>query len=224
MSEKLVNIIQKAANMHRHDHFQTVVGNVMSVDIDSRTCTVAEATGKSNTIIDNSQFGQDIYGISVQNNVDQNQIVQSYEDNIYGKVDGVVHTNVELMVGIDDGYLIIPSIGSQVRIGYSDLQQPFVMQYSSINSIQHIIGDTIVQMIDGNITTLVGDQGTTFTQSDSKFNWKNQNFDLASLVDKLFDTINALTLTNGAGTTSPPNNLADFQNLQQNFKALLGNP
>lgn len=224
MSEKLVGLIQKAANMHRHDHFQIMVGTVMSVDISSRTCTVAEVTGKGNTVTDNSQFDTDIYGLSVKNNIDQNQIIQSYEDSTYGKVDGIVHTNVELMVGVDDGYLIIPSIGSQVRMGYSDLQQPFVLQYSSISSIQHIVGDTIVQMVDGTMTTIVGDKGTTATQTDSKFNWKNQDYDMAGLIDKLLQYISAMSFTNGAGTTSPPNNLTDFQNLQSQFQDLLGNP
>lgn len=221
MSEVLVSLIQKAANMHREDHFQCVICKVLAIDIDNRTCTVSEVTGKSTMFTDASQFGMDIYSNSIVNEQAQ-QVISTYINSDYPDAEGVVHEDVELMVGVDDGYLIIPSIGSQVRMGYSDLQQPFVLQYSSISSIQHIVGDTIVQMVDGTMTTIVGDKGTTATQTDSKFNWKNQDYDMAGLIDKLFQYISAMSFTNGAGTTSAPNNLTDFQNLQTEFKNLLG--
>lgn len=46
-----------------------------------------------------------------------------------------IFPNVRLMVSVDDGFLIVPTVGSNVTIILSTFTDPYVTQYSEIDSI-----------------------------------------------------------------------------------------
>lgn len=82
-------------------------------------------------------------------------------------IDGKAEVNfpgVQLMAEVDDGELKIPAIGSTVIIAYSEYVLPFVLMYSSIDSIIFMGGDLggMVKVIDlttklNNLENLVND-------------------------------------------------------------------
>lgn len=72
--------------------------------------------------------------------------------------------SVQLMAEVDDGELKIPTVGSTVLIAYSEYVLPFVLMYSSIDSIIFMGGDLggMVKVIDlttklNNLENLVND-------------------------------------------------------------------
>lgn len=63
---------------------------------------------------------------------------------------------VQLMAGVNDGWLLIPTVGSQVMVIYSGVVMPFVAMYSEIDKITGITGDYGIQ-IDSNGIAFNGD-------------------------------------------------------------------
>ena len=72
---------------------------------------------------------------------------------IYGNAEYDLPT-VKLMASTDDGLLIIPAIGSDVKVIFSQNLEPFVCQYSQIESVI-LDANTSIQFCDGSLGGLV---------------------------------------------------------------------
>lgn len=59
--------------------------------------------------------------------------------------------NVQLMCGVDDGFLLIPTVGSSVIVGYSNYNQAYIALFSAIDKILFSIGDSAIQFTDGKL-------------------------------------------------------------------------
>lgn len=59
--------------------------------------------------------------------------------------------DVELMVGVNDGMLLIPAVDSQVYIAYSNVVSPYVTMYSELDKIIYITGNSGIEITDGSI-------------------------------------------------------------------------
>lgn len=59
--------------------------------------------------------------------------------------------DVSLMASLDDGLLVIPTVGSDVIVCYNSKNVKYICQFSEINKVLIIIGDTTVEVKDGSI-------------------------------------------------------------------------
>lgn len=64
-------------------------------------------------------------------------------------LDGIKISGVRLMSTVDDGVLIIPAVGSDLIVGYTKKIVPFVCQFSSVDKVLVITGDTTIEIKDG---------------------------------------------------------------------------
>lgn len=67
--------------------------------------------------------------------------------------------NVRLMSTIDDGVLLVPTVGSTVLVSYSTYNQPFVSLFSSLDKVLFIVGDSSVEVTSGEIKMNDGSDG-----------------------------------------------------------------
>lgn len=59
--------------------------------------------------------------------------------------------DVSLMASIDDGLLVIPAVGSDAIVCYNSKNVKYICQFSEINKVLIIIGDTTAEVKDGSI-------------------------------------------------------------------------
>lgn len=104
--------------------------------------------------------------------------------------------DVGLMAVNDDGFLLIPTIGSTVKVLYSENVEPFICQYSAIDKIVMIANESIVL------------NGTSYGGLTKTIELKAQLATLKATVEALCVAVAALT----GGTKIP--NLADFSNIE----------
>ena len=64
-------------------------------------------------------------------------------------ISGLPVSGVRLMAEVEDGVLVIPAVDSVLIVGYSKTITPFVCQFSSIDKVLVITGDTTVEIKDG---------------------------------------------------------------------------
>jgi len=125
---------------------------------------------------------------------------------------------VRYMVCISDGEIDVPADDSNVTVAMSQFTDPYIVKSSELNSKNLVIGDTEISLVNGNI--LIQQGGITITLSNNKIGIKNGSQDFKTIMDTHFNNLFAMTFTNGAGTTSPANNLSDLQQDKENFDEL----
>jgi hypothetical protein len=64
-------------------------------------------------------------------------------------ISGVPVSGVRLMAEVDDGVLVLPVVDSVIIVMYTKSITPFVCQFSSIDRVLVITGDTTVEIKDG---------------------------------------------------------------------------
>ncbi|MDQ2718245.1 MAG: hypothetical protein M3Z26_00585 [Bacteroidota bacterium] len=111
--------------------------------------------------------------------------------------------NVELMAAIDDGILFVPSIGSTVKISYSNYNSPFIVQYSEVDQILFISGSSQVSIVDGKIMLNDGSYGGLIQVEKLVEKLNNLENLVNDLAAKFTSHIHVLTLTSGSGTSAP---------------------
>lgn len=126
-------------------------------------------------------------------------------------IDGVKMTDVRLMSNVNDGYLIIPEIDSQIIVLYTKRFSPFICQFSSINRVLIITGDTVIEIKDGKITF-----------NDGSYNGLVRVDDLTSKLNDMIRFINIelgkiqTGIIAGGGSYTPVNlqnfNSSDYEN------------
>lgn len=85
--------------------------------------------------------------------------------------------SVQLMAEPNDGQLIIPKIGSLVRVGISKRNEPFVIMFSEIDKV-YMVAETLYQFNDGSFG------GMTKTQ-ELKEQLDKMNDQLQACIDSL---------------------------------------
>jgi len=124
-----------------------------------------------------------------------------------------------LMPDIDDGVLMIPSAGSTVHVIYSPQNAPLVVQYTQVDKILFITGDTEISMTNG--TVQVSQADAVLTLTGSKLNFKNNSQNLTTVLQNILSHVAALTVSTGTGPSSVPINLSDFQTDLSDLNQLL---
>jgi len=66
-------------------------------------------------------------------------------------LDGIKISGVRLMSEVDDGVLTIPTIGSIVIVCHTKRLEPFICQFSSVDRVLIITGDTTIEAKDGSV-------------------------------------------------------------------------
>lgn len=94
---------------------------------------------------------------------------------------GVNVTNVRLMAVIDDGVLIIPKVGSQIIACRSNVVLPYICQFSEVEKVLLIVGDTTIEIKDGSIKL-----------NDGSYHGLVRVQDLTTRLNKIEQDINAL--------------------------------
>ena len=126
---KLIEAIRRAANQNRADIVNYYVCEVIAqpdgtnYNSDDYTIICKIITGKGQDYIPNTDM------IDGDGNIIQENPQLSYFNG------GNILQNVQIMCGVDDGILLIPTIGSQVVVLTSTLQQPLCIQYSNIDQV-----------------------------------------------------------------------------------------
>jgi hypothetical protein len=72
---------------------------------------------------------------------------------------------VKLMAEIDDGLLLVPAVGSTVKVAYSTFSPPFVIQYSELSQAIIVTGNSSLSIQDSNITLEQADSSGNPTSS-----------------------------------------------------------
>ena len=129
--------------------------------------------------------------------------------------------NVRLMATVDDGILIIPTVGSQIIVAHNNKNVRYICQFSEIDKVLLITGDTTIEIKDGSV----------------KFN--DGSFDgfvkIKDLTDKLNDMVRLLNIElgkiqtgiiAGGGSYTPTNlqnfNKSDYENTKLTHDYLCG--
>ncbi len=105
--------------------------------------------------------------------------------------------NVQLMAEIDDGFLLIPAIGSTVLVMWSTKNVPYIAMYSQLQKAYLVTLNGIVLA------------GTTVPAQKAILGET-----LVGILGQLIDAINAITVTTPDGISSVPINAADFAGIK----------
>lgn len=129
--------------------------------------------------------------------------------------------NVQLMASIDDGFLLIPAVGSTVLVVYSTFNQPFVTMFSELTKVLIVAGENNASLqIDADGLLLeINDTKLAITDGLTQFNdgqlgglvkvaeltTKLNNLEqlVNDLVTKYNSHTHILTLSTGTGTAAP---------------------
>jgi hypothetical protein len=142
---------------------------------------------------------------------------------------------VQLMAEVDDGLLLLPTVGSTVVVSYSKQNVPYVALYSQIDKVVIVTGNSSITMTDTSIiaernaTTLtiqddsiVAVKGnSTLTIKDNGYSIVNGSVSLTDIMKQLLTQILALTVTTGTGPSGTPINSSAFQGIQTNINNIL---
>lgn len=102
----------------------------------------------------------------------------------------------QLMSEIDDGILIQPTVGSTVKVLLSGLNAPTVIQFSQIDKMLYIVGDTQLVMFQGNVALSQGssetEEGVSLTLANQMASIKNDQYSFAPILQDILSQLNAL--------------------------------
>ena len=223
VGQSLINLIKKVDNATN-----IFVGEVISVDIPNRICTVKAISGVAND------------GIQIEPNDPQADYLNYINTPL-------IHDDVALMSGgnIDDGVLMIPSVGSNVTVMTTKRHQSFIIQYSGIDNFSLIPASDYTINVNKNTVILSqtsldlkinngaemkldtkidikAKNGAEIT-ADTKISIKNTSDSLASIMADFCTAIETITVTcaSPGSPSTVPLNVATFTSLATRFNNLL---
>lgn len=184
MGQKLVDAIRKAAGSNRQDNAKYYICEVLSFNSDDYTISVKPLTSLAADNIDNDYGGIENNYMSVKGTDAQlvdvaNQMLTPLEWN-----------NVALMVGVDDGLLLVPSIGSHVAVITSKYQNPMVIGFSELDQFSLSLKTTSSTLVYGETS-----DNSQIVQTSTQTNMIAQDSSLIGQINVLKDKIN-LVLSN----------------------------
>ena len=107
----------------------------------------------------------------------------------------------QLMADIQDGLLILPTVGSTVKIMLSEIITPTVIQYSAIDEILIVSGGAAIKVYDSGVELQGTDFGGLMKVTPSVKAWNDLQNDVNMLKVQLLALSNALTLTGSTPLT-----------------------
>lgn len=107
----------------------------------------------------------------------------------------------QLMADIDDGLLILPTVGSTVKIMLSEIITPTVIQYSAIDEILIVSGGAAIKIYSSGVELQGTDFGGVMKVTPSVKAWNDLQNDVNTLKTQLLALSNALTLTGSTPLT-----------------------
>lgn len=130
--------------------------------------------------------------------------------------------DVLLLADPTDGVLISPKIDSTVVVAFTSRNEPFVLMFSDIDSIETIIGETTFKIENGKITL-----------NDGSFDGLVKVVELVERMNIIEERINSLQttlkththpgVTSGSSATSPSADFGTFTDLTETTKSNLEN-
>lgn len=111
--------------------------------------------------------------------------------------------DVRLMADVDDGFLIVPSIGSTVFVTYSKRNDPIISLFSSVDQVIIITGSTLLSVKDGSVTFNDGSFGGLIKIDELTKKLNNLESLVNDLATKYNQHTHILTLSSGTGTAAP---------------------
>lgn len=110
--------------------------------------------------------------------------------------------DVQLMAGVDDGFLLVPAIGSTVFVTYSERHLPVIILFSAIDEVLIVTGDSIISQKDGLLQFNDGSFGGLIKIQELVAKLNN----LENLVNELITKYNSHTHpgVSAGGATSGP--------------------
>jgi hypothetical protein len=121
--------------------------------------------------------------------------------------DAVTEINdVLLMPCVDDGMLLLPSIGSIVVVCLPIKSEPFILMYSQIDKV-FIIADGLIEIAGSAVNSEKAILGET----------------LKELLGELIDAINNITVLTTTGISSTPLNGSDLSGIKGSLYNVLSN-
>lgn len=130
--------------------------------------------------------------------------------------------NVQLMAEVDDGMLLIPSIGSTIIVGYSKRNVPYVALFSQIDKVVIITGSSSITQTTDSIITASGQ--STFTIKDAGYNMAKGGENLRSILSDLMDQITQIKVPTNTGVSGIPTNSSAFSDIKQRIQNILYEP
>jgi hypothetical protein len=107
----------------------------------------------------------------------------------------------QLMADIDDGILILPTIGSTVKIMLSEIITPTVIQYSAIDEILIVSGGAAIKIYSSGVELQGVDFGGLMKVTPSVKAWNDLQNDVNTLKTQLLALSTALTSTGSTPLT-----------------------
>jgi hypothetical protein len=108
-----------------------------------------------------------------------------------------------LMAETDDGVLILPTVGSTVKVLFSNQNAPTVIQYSEIDKLLIISGNQSYSIADGSQVFNDGSFGGLVKVIELTTKLNNLENLVNSLINKFNSHTHILALTAGTGTAAP---------------------
>jgi len=107
--------------------------------------------------------------------------------------------SAQLMADIDDGLLILPTVGSTVKIMLSEIITPTVIQYSAIDEILIVSGGAAIKIYSSGVELQGADYGGVMKVTPSVKAWNDLQNDVNTL-----KTLIAAQITTAATYASSP--------------------
>lgn len=111
--------------------------------------------------------------------------------------------NVRLMADVDDGFLLVPEIGSTVFVTYSRRNDPIIVLFSAIKEVLLISGDTSFSLTADGIVLNDGSFGGLIKIEKLVEKINNLENLVNDLIAKFNSHTHVLTLSTGTGTAAP---------------------
>lgn len=99
---------------------------------------------------------------------------------------------VQLMASVDDGVLLVPTVGSTVNVNYSTYYAPFLCQFSGVDKVLVVVGENAVAVEVTNTGVLVELNDTKISLTDGKIQFNDGAFDGLVKVEQLTQKLNTI--------------------------------
>lgn len=106
----------------------------------------------------------------------------------------------QLMADIDDGLLILPTVGSTVKIMLSEIITPTVIQYSAIDEILIVSGGAAIKIYSTGVELQGTDFGGVMKVTPSVKAWNDLQNDVNTLKTQLLALTSAIGASGGGST------------------------
>jgi len=130
--------------------------------------------------------------------------------------------DVQIMAGVEDGMLLVPSVGSQVVVCIADSRTPYVSMYSQLDKVMFVVGEMGITITTDGIQINDGSLGGLIKIEDLVTKLNN----LENIVNDLITKYNAHThpyVNVAAPATTSPTTSLETDTLTPTQKADLEN-